>query len=93
MYHKILKSDGIVGLCHCMHGNCWVFCSCYLGFFDTLKPILLGENPSITASHILGYTVALSIGLISYPLDTKQVYGDDHEVDQIMGLCCVHLEE
>ena len=56
-----------------------VYRSCYLGFFDTLKPILLGENPSITASYILGYTVALSTELISYPLDTKQVYGDDHE--------------
>merc|ERR1712170_46007 len=45
VYKKTLKTDGFVG----------VYRGCYFGFYDSLKPILLGENSSLLASFALGY--------------------------------------
>ena len=73
VYRKTLKSDGFVGLYRGFVISCVgivVYRSCYFGFFDTLRPIVIGDNASVTMSFLLGYIVTISAGLISYPLDT-----------------------
>lgn len=73
VYTKTLKSDGIVGLYRGFMISCVgiiVYRGCYFGFYDTLKPIVLGDNASLTLSFILGYGVTVTSGLISYPIDT-----------------------
>lgn len=42
----------------------------YFGLYDTLKPLLLGEDAGLVVSFILGYGVTVSAGLLSYPIDT-----------------------
>merc|ERR1712180_234391 len=42
----------------------------YFGFYDSLKPILIGDDGSVFASFLLGYAVTVTSGLISYPIDT-----------------------
>ncbi|XP_046544336.1 ADP,ATP carrier protein 1, mitochondrial-like [Haliotis rubra] len=73
VYRKTIKSDGFVGLYRGFVISCVgiiVYRGCYFGFYDTLKPILLGENASLAASFALGYVVTISSGLVSYPIDT-----------------------
>ena len=42
----------------------------YFGLYDTLKPMLLGDDASLVLSFLLGYGVTVSSGLASYPIDT-----------------------
>lgn len=73
VYVKTMKSDGIVGLYRGFVVSCVgiiVYRGCYFGFYDTLKPILLGEDAGIVLSFALGYAVTITSGLISYPIDT-----------------------
>lgn len=73
VYSKTFKSDGIVGLYRGFVISCVgiiVYRGCYFGFYDTAKPILLGENAGLLASFALGYVVTISAGLVSYPIDT-----------------------
>jgi len=73
VYKKTLKSDGIQGLYRGFVISCVgiiVYRGCYFGFYDTLKPILLGDNAGLAASFTLGYVVTITSGLISYPIDT-----------------------
>lgn len=73
VYRKTLKSDGFVGLYRGFVISCVgiiVYRGCYFGFYDTLKPIVLGENAGVFLSFILGYGVTVSAGLVSYPIDT-----------------------
>lgn len=73
VYRKTIKSDGFVGLYRGFVISCVgiiVYRGCYFGFYDTLKPILLGEKASLVASFALGYVVTISAGLVSYPIDT-----------------------
>jgi len=73
VYRKTLKSDGIQGLYRGFVISCVgiiVYRGCYFGFYDTAKPILLGENAGVLASFALGYIVTISAGLVSYPIDT-----------------------
>jgi len=73
VYSKTLKSDGIVGLYRGFVISCVgiiVYRGCYFGFYDTLKPIVLGEDAGILLSFALGYVVTITSGLISYPIDT-----------------------
>ena len=73
VYRKTLKSDGFVGLYRGFMISCVgiiVYRGCYFGFYDTLKPILLGDNAGIASSFALGYGVTVSAGLVSYPIDT-----------------------
>ena len=46
------------------------FRGAYFGLFDTLKPILLGENANVLAVFALGYGVTVGSGILSYPVDT-----------------------
>ena len=73
VYSKTLKTDGIQGLYRGFVISCVgiiVYRGCYFGFYDTLKPILLGEDAGVMASFALGYVVTISAGLVSYPIDT-----------------------
>jgi len=73
VYRKTLASDGIQGLYRGFVISCVgivVYRGCYFGFYDTLKPMLLGDNASLMASFALGYVVTISSGLLSYPIDT-----------------------
>lgn len=73
VYAKTLKSDGFVGLYRGFMISCVgiiVYRGCYFGFYDTLKPIILGDNAGVITSFILGYVVTISAGLVSYPIDT-----------------------
>ena len=73
VYRKTIKSDGIVGLYRGFVISCVgiiVYRGCYFGFYDSLKPILLGEDAGLFMSFCLGYGVTVTSGLISYPIDT-----------------------
>lgn len=73
VYSKTLKSDGIGGLYRGFVVSCvgiMVYRGCYFGFYDTLKPIVLGDDAGVALSFALGYIVTITSGLISYPIDT-----------------------
>ncbi|XP_033737801.1 ADP,ATP carrier protein 1, mitochondrial-like [Pecten maximus] len=73
VYKKTLKSDGIGGLYRGFLISCVgivVYRGCYFGFYDSLKPIVLGDGAGVFASFCLGYVVTVTSGLISYPIDT-----------------------
>ena len=73
VYRKTLKTDGFVGLYRGFVISCVgivVYRGCYFGFYDTLKPMLLGDNASLLGSFALGYVVTITSGLLSYPIDT-----------------------
>ena len=73
VYRKTLKSDGFVGLYRGFVISCIgivVYRGCYFGFYDSLKPIVLGEDAGMLLSFLLGYAVTISAGLVSYPIDT-----------------------
>merc|ERR1719505_283386 len=73
VYKKTLASDGVAGLYRGFVISCVgivVYRGCYFGFYDTLKPLLLGENAGLFMSFCLGYGVTVTSGLISYPIDT-----------------------
>jgi solute carrier family 25 (adenine nucleotide translocator) protein 4/5/6/31 len=73
VYTKTLKSDGIQGLYRGFVISCVgiiVYRGCYFGFYDTLKPMVLGEDAGFILSFGLGYGVTVTAGLISYPIDT-----------------------
>jgi solute carrier family 25 (adenine nucleotide translocator) protein 4/5/6/31 len=73
VYRKTLATDGVAGLYRGFVISCVgiiIYRGCYFGFYDTLKPILLGDNASLALSFALGYGVTVVSGLISYPVDT-----------------------
>lgn len=73
VYKKTLATDGVAGLYRGFVISCVgivVYRGCYFGFYDTLKPILIGDNGSLLLSFSLGYAVTVVSGLISYPVDT-----------------------
>jgi len=73
VYTKTLKSDGFVGLYRGFVISCVgiiVYRGCYFGFYDTLKPIVLGDDAGVFLSFVLGYGVTISAGIVSYPIDT-----------------------
>lgn len=73
VYRQTLKSDGIQGLYRGFVISCVgiiVYRGFYFGLYDTLKPMLLGEDAGLLISFVLGYGVTVSAGLASYPIDT-----------------------
>merc|ERR1711913_167399 len=73
VYTKTLKSDGIQGLYRGFAISAvgiFIYRGMYFGMFDTLKPLLLGDNPNVTLSFLLGWGVTITAGLMSYPIDT-----------------------
>merc|ERR1719461_697604 len=72
VYKKTLASDGIGGLYRGFVISCvgiFIYRGLYFGLYDTCKP-LLGDDPSFLFRFMLGYTVTVSAGLASYPIDT-----------------------
>ena len=58
VYKKTLKTDGIQGLYRGFVISCVgiiVYRGCYFGFYDTLKPIVLGDDAGVILSFCLGY--------------------------------------
>jgi len=73
VYKKTLASDGVAGLYRGFVISCVgiiVYRGCYFGFYDTLKPIVLGDDAGLALSFCLGYGVTVAAGLASYPIDT-----------------------
>merc|ERR1712141_403834 len=73
VYVKTLKSDGIQGLYRGFTISAvgiFIYRGMYFGMFDTLKPLLLGDAPSVALSFLLGWAVTITAGLMSYPIDT-----------------------
>ncbi len=73
VYRKTLKSDGIAGLYRGFVISCvgiFIYRGMYFGLYDSLKPILLGENANVFVSFLLGWAVTVTAGLMSYPIDT-----------------------
>jgi len=73
VYKKTMASDGIAGLYRGFCISCVgiiVYRGFYFGLYDTLKPMLLGEDAGVAMSFCLGYGVTVTAGLISYPIDT-----------------------
>merc|ERR1712078_518394 len=73
VYTKTLKTDGIQGLYRGFTISCvgiFIYRGMYFGLYDSLKPILLGEDPSVLLSFLLGWGVTITAGLMSYPIDT-----------------------
>jgi solute carrier family 25 (adenine nucleotide translocator) protein 4/5/6/31 len=73
VYVKTIKSDGLVGLYRGFVISCvgiFIYRGMYFGLYDSLKPILLGDNNSVILSFLLGWGVTITAGLMSYPIDT-----------------------
>merc|ERR1711929_35074 len=73
VYVKTLKSDGIQGLYRgfvISAVGIFIYRGMYFGLYDTLKPIILGEDAGVTLSFFLGWAVTVTAGLMSYPIDT-----------------------
>merc|ERR1711972_1198291 len=73
VYKKTLKTDGIQGIYRGFAISCvgiFVYRGMYFGLYDSLKPLLLGEDASVLLSFLLGWGVTITAGLMSYPIDT-----------------------
>jgi len=73
VYRKTLKTDGIQGIYRGFVVSCvgiFIYRGMYFGLYDSLKPILLGEDGSAFLSFFLGWAVTIVSGLMSYPIDT-----------------------
>ena len=51
----------------------------YFGMFDTLKPLLLGDQANVGMAFILGWGVTVTAGLMSYPIG-KLFYKSDNSI-------------
>ena len=68
VYVKTIKSDGFFGLYRGFVISCvgiFIYRGMYFGLYDSLKPILLGENNSVILSFLLGWGVTITAGLMS----------------------------
>ena len=73
VYVKTFKTDGIPGLYRgfvISAVGIFVYRGLYFGLYDSLKPILLGEDANVFVSFLLGWAVTVASGLCSYPIGT-----------------------
>jgi solute carrier family 25 (adenine nucleotide translocator) protein 4/5/6/31 len=72
-YVKTYRADGIAGLYRGFVISCvciFIYRGLYFGLYDTLKPLLLGDNAEWLATFFLGWGVTITSGLAAYPIDT-----------------------
>ena len=82
VYVKTLKSDGIQGLYRGFSISAvgiFIYRGMYFGMFDTLKPILIGDNGSVGLAFLLGWGVTVTAGLMSYPIGNTIIAINDHQ--------------
>ena len=81
VYRKTLKSDGIQGLYRGFTISCvgiFIYRGMYFGLYDSLKPILLGEDASVLLSFLsLLRRLRLDFGLLSSLLANSDGDGAD----------------
>merc|ERR1711981_637368 len=68
VYKKTLATDGIGGLYRGFVISCvgiFIYRGLYFGLYDTLKPILLGEDASAFFAFLVGWAVTVGAGLAS----------------------------
>merc|ERR1711879_1059649 len=41
-----------------------------MGLYDTLKPLMLGDDVPFIVNFAVGYAVTVTAGILSYPIDT-----------------------
>ena len=73
VYVKTIKTDGIRGLYRGFVISClciFIYRGLYFGLYDTLKPIVLGDNSVWLHNFLLGWAVTITSGLSAYPIDT-----------------------
>jgi len=73
VYKKTMASDGIAGLYRGFCISCVgivVYRGFYFGLYDTIKPLVLGDDVPFIVSFGLGYAVTVTAGILSYPIDT-----------------------
>jgi len=73
VYMKTFKAEGIQGLYRgfvISAVGIFLYRGLYFGLYDSLKPVVVGDNGGVLASFLLGWAVTVSSGLASYPLDT-----------------------
>ena len=73
VYVKTIKADGIRGLYRGFVVSCtciFIYRGLYFGLYDTLRPVLLSDNPVWLHTFLLGWAVTITSGLTAYPIDT-----------------------
>ena len=73
MYVKTFKSDGNQGLYRGFTISAvgiFIYRGMYFGLYNTLKPLLLGEDAGVGISFLLGWAVTVTPGLMFYTIDT-----------------------
>merc|ERR1712179_266233 len=73
VFKKTVAIDGIVGLYRGFCVSCVgivIYRGFYFGLYDTLKPMMLGDDVPFLVSFGLGYAVTVTAGILSYPIDT-----------------------
>ncbi len=72
-YVKTFRADGVRGLYRGFVVSCvciFIYRGLYFGLYDSLKPVLLGDNAQWIATFFLGWAVTITSGLAAYPIDT-----------------------
>jgi len=72
VYRQTIKTDGMAGLYRGFCVSCvgiFIYRGFYFGLFDTAVE-LLPKNSGFLLNFLLGYTVTVTAGLMSYPIDT-----------------------
>ena len=69
VYVKTVKSDGVRGLYRGFAVSCvciFIYRGLYFGLYDTLKPLVLGENAKWIQTFLLGWGVTITAGLVMF---------------------------
>lgn len=73
VYKQTMATDGMTGLYRGFVISCvgiFVYRGAYFGLYDSIKPIIIGEQSSFFLDFSLGYAITVTAGLLSYPIDT-----------------------